>query len=167
MVAPALTITASGEHAGFPGTLSIGNEVMVQASWSSWCAVPTGAAGWCSSTGTAATLRPCVRACRTLAGEGRRALAWWPKVRDGDAHAGHTETSLMLAIAPTSCSTSAPSAVASSRSASSSTSCAPAACAVSANGVLGDPNGANATHGRALLARMTIDLVAAVDEWWT
>ena len=27
-VAPALTVSASGEHAGFPGTLSIGTEVM-------------------------------------------------------------------------------------------------------------------------------------------
>ena len=38
--------------------------------------------------------------------------------------------------------------------------------AVSENGVLGDPRGASASHGRAILARLSIDLVAAVDEWW-
>jgi len=37
--------------------------------------------------------------------------------------------------------------------------------AVSPNGVLGDPRAATATHGKALLTRLTIDLVAAVDEW--
>ena len=37
---------------------------------------------------------------------------------------------------------------------------------VSPNGVLGDPRGATAAHGRSLLTRLTIDLVAAVDEWW-
>ena len=37
--------------------------------------------------------------------------------------------------------------------------------AVSPNGVLGDPHGATAAHGRSLLTRLTIDLVAAVDDW--
>ena len=36
---------------------------------------------------------------------------------------------------------------------------------VSPNGVLGDPRSATANHGKALLTRLTIDLVAAVDEW--
>ena len=40
------------------------------------------------------------RAVATLRTEGRRVLAWWPRDPGGDAHAGHTETSLMLAIAP-------------------------------------------------------------------
>ena len=38
--------------------------------------------------------------------------------------------------------------------------------AVSPNGVLGDPRGATAAHGRTILTRLSIDLVAAVDEWW-
>jgi len=38
--------------------------------------------------------------------------------------------------------------------------------AVSRSGVLGDPTTATATHGRTLLTKLTIDLVAAVDEWW-
>ena len=37
---------------------------------------------------------------------------------------------------------------------------------VSRNGVLGDPLRASASHGRTMLTRLSIDLVAAVDEWW-
>ena len=40
------------------------------------------------------------RAVATLRHEGRRVLAWSPSVPGGDAHAGRTETSLLLAIAP-------------------------------------------------------------------
>jgi creatinine amidohydrolase len=39
--------------------------------------------------------------------------------------------------------------------------------AVSRNGVLGDPLRATANAGRNILTRLTIDLVAAVDEWWS
>src|SRR3546814_12455989 len=37
-------------------------------------------------------------AVATLAGEGRDVLAWSPSVPAGDAHAGRTETSLLLAL---------------------------------------------------------------------
>ena len=40
------------------------------------------------------------RAVAQLEAEGRRVLAWWPRVAGGDPHAGHTETSLMLAVRP-------------------------------------------------------------------
>jgi creatinine amidohydrolase/Fe(II)-dependent formamide hydrolase-like protein len=32
--------------------------------------------------------------------------------------------------------------------------------------VLGDPRRATAAHGRTLLTKLSIDLVAAVDAWW-
>ena len=70
-------------------------------SWSSSSsAAPTGAPASCWSTATAATPDPVQRAANTLLGEGRRVLAWWPHIRNGDAHAGETETSMMLALAP-------------------------------------------------------------------
>src|SRR5918995_1463025 len=40
------------------------------------------------------------RAADTLVRESRRLLVWWPSVPGGDPHAGHVETSLMLALAP-------------------------------------------------------------------
>ena len=110
--------------------------------------------------------RPIQRAVNKLLGEGRRVLAWWPHVRNGDAHAGETETSMMLAIAP--------ALVRMKRAEAGRTEPlvdliddlrANGVRAVSPNGVLGDPRQATINHGKALLTRMIIDLVAAVDEW--
>ena len=166
LVAPPLTITASGEHASFPGTLSIGATVFEQvvvelvrsADWSAGVVLVNGHGG---------NRVPVERAVRLLEGEQRRVLSWWPRVEGGDAHAGETETSMMLALAP--------DLVHMDRTAAGNT--APLAelleamraggvRAVSENGVLGDPRRATATHGRNLLTRLSIDLVAAVDEWW-
>lgn len=166
VVAPPLTISASGEHGAFPGTLSLGVEVFEQvivelvrsADWSGGVVLVNGHGG---------NLVPVHRAVTTLHEEGRRVLAWWPKVRDGDAHAGETETSLMLAIAPhlvrmDVAEPGRPEPV----SELAEQLRRDGVRAVSPNGVLGDPTGASATHGKALLTRLTIDLVAAVDEWW-
>jgi creatinine amidohydrolase len=166
MVAPALTITSSGEHAGFPGTLSLGNavveamivELVRSADWSSGVVLVNGHGG---------NAEPVRRALSTLTTEGRKVLAWWPRSHGGDAHAGATETSLMLAIAP--------QLVRRDRAVAGRTEHitdligelrAGGVRSVSPNGVLGDPRGATASHGRSLLTRLTIELVAAVDEWW-
>lgn len=166
MVGPALTITASGEHAGFPGTLSIGNEVMEQvvvelvrsADWASGVVLVNGHGG---------NQLAVQRATRTLLEERRKVLPWWPHIHDGDAHAGATETSLILAIAPHLVRADR---VEVGRTASIEDVIdelrASGMRAVSPNGILGDPRTADAVHGRALLTRLTIELVAAVDEWW-
>lgn len=165
LVTPPVTITASGEHGGFPGTLSIGNDVMEHlvvelvrsADWSAGVVLVNGHGG---------NRVPVERAVRTLHTEGRKVLSWWPRVPGGDAHAGDTETSLMLAIAP--------DLVRMHRAEIGVT--APlgdlmeeiregGVRSVSRNGVLGDPLRASASAGRTLLTRLTIDLVAAVDEW--
>ncbi len=166
LVTPALGITASGEHASFPGRLSIGAAVMEQviielvrsADWSAGVVLVNGHGG----------NRVAVeQAVRVLHAEQRRVLAWWPNIPGGDAHAGDTETSMMLALAP--------DLVRMHRAEVGNTE--PLANlldemleggvrAVSANGVLGDPRHASATHGRNTLTRLNIDLVAAVDEWW-
>jgi creatinine amidohydrolase len=165
LVGPTLTATSSGEHAGFPGTLSVGAEVVEQmvvelvrsADWSGGVVLVNGHGGNAEAV---------KRAVRTLLGEGRRVLAWWPHVRDGDAHAGETETSMMLALAPDLVRMSRAELgrlepvndlIGELR--------AEGLRAVSPNGVLGDPRRATANHGKALLTRLTIDLVAAVDEW--
>jgi mycofactocin precursor peptide peptidase len=166
MVTPPLTITASGEHGSFPGTLSIGSEVFEQvvielvrsADWSAGVVLVNGHGG---------NRVPVERAVRVLRAEQRKVLAWWPKIPGGDAHAGDSETSMMLAIAP--------DLVRMHRAEVGNTE--PLADildemteggvrAVSANGVLGDPRHATASHGRNLLTHLAIDLVAAVDEWW-
>ena len=73
VVAPPLTITASGEHQGFPGTLSIGTAVMSDvlielvrsADWSRGVVFVNGHGGNATAM---------VRAAATLAHESRRAL---------------------------------------------------------------------------------------------
>ncbi|HSB84942.1 MAG TPA: mycofactocin biosynthesis peptidyl-dipeptidase MftE [Ilumatobacteraceae bacterium] len=165
LVGPTLAATASGEHAGFPGTLSVGTEVLEQmivelvrsAGWSAGVVLVNGHGG---------NARPVQRATNKLHGEGRRVLAWWPHIRNGDAHAGETETSMMLAIAPavvrmTRAEAGRPEPLVDLIDELREN----GVRAVSPNGVLGDPRRASANHGKALLTRLIIDLVAAVDEW--
>jgi mycofactocin system creatininase family protein len=157
LIAPSLTIGASGEHAGFPGTLSIGNEALTRviieigrsADWSGGVVFVNGHGG---------NVRAVTLAVSALQAESRRAAAWSPRL-NGDAHAGRTESSIMLAIAP--------HLVDPSRATAGNT--APLGeimddirtggiRAVSDNGVLGDPNGASREEGERLLAQMVDDL---------
>ena len=107
------------------------------------------------------------RAVRLLESEGRRGLAWWPRVQGGDAHAGEVETSMMLALAPSLVRMELAEQGATEPLADLIEAIRDGGVvSVSANGVLGDPRRATASHGRSLLTRLSIDLVAAVDEWW-
>ena len=165
LVAPAVPYGSSGEHDGFAGTLSIGQQatelLLVELCRS---AGPTfrriGLV--CTHGGNAEPVR---RALQTLRGEGRDVRSFAPDW-SGDAHAGHTETSLMLAIAP--------ELVQSERARAGET--RPLAQvigtlrtdgvrAVSANGVLGDPEGADPERGRAMLEAATAALVAKLEAW--
>lgn len=104
IVAPSLPYGASGEHAGFPGTLSIGTaaltSVLVELGRSA--TPPNGGpfARLVFVNGHGGNHTALTDALAILRSEGRDVAAWWPKVPGGDAHAGHTETSLLLAIAP-------------------------------------------------------------------
>ena len=165
VVGPTLAITASGEHAAFPGTLSIGTaaltNVLIELARSADWAV-----GLVLVNGHGGNRHAVDAAIGTIAAEGRAALAWWPSIPDGDAHAGLTETALMLALDPT--------AVRLERAAAGSTEPIERLAdrlrtegvrAVSPNGVLGDPAGATVEHGRRLLAALVDDLTAAVGAW--
>jgi mycofactocin system creatininase family protein len=161
VVAPPLTITASGEHQGFAGTLSIGNAAMADlvielvrsADWSQGVVFVNGHGG--NATAMA-------RAADTLARESRRLLVWWPSVLGGDPHAGHVETSLMLALAPDEVDRDravvgpVPAMADLVRS---------GVQPLSASGVLGDPTTASADEGRRLFAELAAQLVGAVASW--
>jgi mycofactocin precursor peptide peptidase len=161
LVAPTVSITASGEHQGFPGTLSIGNEAVFQlvvelvrsADWARAVVLVNGHGGNATAVG---------RAVGQLETEGRRVLAWWPRVAGGDPHAGHTETSLMLALRPdlVRLERAEPGPIPSTADLMQS-----GVWALSASGVLGDPRAASAEHGAELLARLADDLAHVVDEW--
>lgn len=166
VVVPPLAVTASGEHRGFPGTLSIGAEttelVLVElvrsADWSGGVVLVNGHGG------NATAVRGAVR---TLTAEGRRVLDWWPHLPGADAHAGRTETSLMMAIAPELVRLAAAEPGNSATLADlASVLTTSGVIAVSANGVLGDPTGASAAEGAELLDALVADLAARVRSAW-
>src|SRR5688572_66195 len=101
LVAPLLPYGSAGEHAAFPGTLSIGaaalEMVIVELVRSA-----DAFAGVVLVSGHGGNAAPLAAAVATLRAEGRTVLAWTPRVPDGDAHAGRTETALLLALAPES-----------------------------------------------------------------
>ncbi len=161
VVAPTVSITASGEHQGFPGTLSIGTEatyhVVVElvrsADWAKGVVLVNGHGGNAAAVD---------RAVEQLGTEGRRVLAWWPRVTGGDPHAGHTETSLMLAVRPdlVRLERAVPGPTPSTADLMRS-----GVWALSASGVLGDPLDASAEHGAELFGLLADDLARVVDEW--
>jgi creatinine amidohydrolase len=165
-VAPALPYGSSGEHAGFPGTLSIGLEatelVLVELARSATETVQR-VLFVCAHGGNAAALE---RAVAKLREEGRDVRAWSPSW-GGDAHAGRTETSLMLALAPglVHLTQAAPGNVDPVEELLPEL-VAAGVRGVSENGVLGDPEGASAAEGAELLALGVADLLARIRAWW-
>jgi creatinine amidohydrolase len=162
VVAPPIAYGSSGEHAGFTGTLSIGQaavELVIVELVRSADAF-AGVVLVCAHGGNA---EPVTRAVATLKTEGRRVVAWLPRDYD-DAHAGRSETSIQLALDPTRVRVEAaqpgateplPELMGALR--------AGGVRSVSPNGVLGDPTGASVEEGRALLEALVDDLVACVD----
>jgi creatinine amidohydrolase len=175
-LAPPIAIGASGEHADFPGTLSIGHVAL------STLLVELGrhaSLHWAAMllvNGHGGNVTAIADALATLRAEGRQCDVWHAGIRPSmmagtpsprpsvDAHAGRVETSLMLTLAPGDVRTSLaapgdtrplPEIMADLR--------AHGVRQVSPNGVLGDPAGASAAEGERLLALLVADLAAVID----
>ena len=163
-VAPPLAFGASGEHDAFPGTVSIGTAALtdmlvelgrdVSRHWDALLLV--NAHGGNRDAVSAALSR--------LEAEGRRCAAFSVSPPNGDAHAGRTETSLLLHLDP--------AAVRGEHAEPGETRPitellgrlrTEGVRSVSPNGVLGDPSGASAAEGRRLLEQATADCVATLD----
>jgi mycofactocin system creatininase family protein len=166
LFAPGQPYGASGEHEGFPGTVSIGHSALhllivelgrSMLRWADRLLVVNGHGGNLPSVPTAIA---------TLRREGADA-AWWPCLSLGsDLHAGYAETSMMLRLR--SAAVHAERAVAGP--------CEPmeqlldrliaeSVRGVSESGVLGDPAGASAQHGEQLLAGMAVQLAEDIEAW--
>lgn len=166
LVAPPVPYGSSGEHAGFPGTLSIGADalMLVLLELARSADAFAGVVFVCAHGGNS---EPVARAVELVRGEGRRVMAWFPRSADlCDVHSGRQETSAMLAIRPSSVLLERaergvcrplPELMPALR--------AGGVASVSPNGVLGDPTGASAEEGRALLEAWTADLSEAVQAW--
>jgi mycofactocin system creatininase family protein len=164
--APAVPYGSSGEHAGFPGTLSIGQdalqilliELIRDATREHSRVLLLNAHG-----GNTEPLKKAVAHQRAEGRDVRAFSATWP---GGDAHAGRTETSLMLALQPERVRSDLAAAGATAPLAELIDDIrASGVRAVSANGVLGDPAGASAAEGEALLDDATRRLTELIDAW--
>lgn len=162
-VAPALAVGASGEHAGFAGTLSIGTDVLsdvvVELVRSA-----DGFRGVLIVNAHGGNTRALAKAAALCQEEGRPTVVHNVGFPGADAHAGRSETSIMLAIEPglvrpelavpgelTELDELMPRL------------CAEGVAGVSPTGILGDPTGANAAEGRALLRHAVDDARVALE----
>jgi mycofactocin precursor peptide peptidase len=166
LVAPAIAYGSSGEHQSFAGTISIGTEALATllveygrsaASWAERLVFINGHGGNVGALNNAVA---------GLRAEGRD-VGWCPCAAAGsDAHAGHTETSVLLHISPAEVLTDRwlagngaplPELLPSMRRGG--------VAAVSPVGVLGDPTTATASEGRRIFAEMVDGCVRRVARW--
>lgn len=162
---PVLAIGASGEHAGFPGTLSIGTDVL-----ESVLIELTRSADHFASVlvinGHGGNVSTLVNASTHLADEGRTFRHVNCHISGGDPHAGWSETSILLHLAPevvrldlVEVGVTTPWSEIGSRV------IAEGFAAVAPNGVLGDPTCATAEDGRRLFDGLVDRLSATVAGW--
>jgi len=167
VVAPPVAYGASGEHQAFPGTLSIGQHavelLLVELGRSAAETFPR----ILLVSAHGGNARPVARAVRRLRAEERDVRAWTPGMTwRGDAHAGHVETAVMLAL-------DAGRVRLDAREAGNTLPLgelmgdlrAGGVAVVSPNGVLGDPTRATVEEGEALLRAAVDALAAAVRDW--
>lgn len=163
LVAPTLPYGSSGEHQAFAGTLSIGHEALllvlielVRSAANDFDRIVFVS----GHAGNGATLHSAVSQLRH---EGHDVHFVLPRIPGADAHAGHTETSLMMHLVPAAVKTEV--AVAGSTT--------PLAevidrlrtdgvAAVSPNGVLGDPTNARAAGGVEVFEHLVNSLAASL-----
>jgi mycofactocin precursor peptide peptidase len=165
VVAPPVAYGSSGEHSAFAGTLSIGQdatelllvELCRSASDTFDRTLLISAHG--------GNVRPVDRAVARLLEEGHDVRAFFGGWSH-DAHAGRTETSLMLALAPARVQLApAQPGVTAPLSDLLPQLTVGGVREVSSNGILGDPAGASAREGRWLLRRGIEALVSLIDAW--
>jgi creatinine amidohydrolase len=170
MTAPALSITASDEHQGFPGTLSTGTQALKD-SVVAICRSAFWARGVCIVNGHGGNADALAAITSALTYEKITHSIWsLPSYIGGDMHAGHTETSLLLHIAPHEVRTNVIA-----RGATQDTGLVEAmrsggVQAVSENGIIGDASTATVSHGKAVLDLYTKSLrthVLACHQEWT
>lgn len=152
-VVPTIGVTASDEHNGFAGSLSIGtnalSDVVVSIARSaSW------ARGICIVNGHGGNSDALKLVHSALEYENIRHSIWsLPYYEGADMHAGHTETSLMLHLAPDTVrmDLAEVGAVGDSEILIERMR-AGGIKEVSSNGVVGDPTNATAAHGAIMLS---------------
>lgn len=172
VVAPTVAYGSSGEHQGFAGTLSIGAEALhllvVELARSARHSF--GRVAFLSGhAGNDAALRAAIDQLRDEGHQVCHLVPSWPgSTRPIDAHAGRTETSLLLHLRPEVVRArqdwqpgeTRPLATILDRLVTEGV------AAVSANGVLGDPGGASRAEGKALFDDLVARTVSTLSGPW-
>ena len=174
VLAPALPFGSSGEHQSFAGTISIGTEALTLILIELVRSVSEWGGRTLFVNGHGGNITALSAAVPQLILEHHR-VAWTscsvpelPEIPSDrrDTHAGRIETSLMLALNP--------DVVRHTRAEAGNTQPLGAIIAdieqsgvqaVSPNGVLGDPSGASAAEGEALLAAIVETIVTRAGAW--
>ena len=166
LLAPAVPYGASGEHEGFAGTVSIGTQALTHLLLEYGRSAGDWAARLVFVNGHGGNVDALRAGVMRLRGEGRDAGWCSCTARDGDAHAGHTETSILLHISPQTVSTDrwhagnvAPLAELMPQMRRAGV------AAVSEVGVLGDPTTATAAEGARIFAGMVEACAACIRRW--
>jgi mycofactocin precursor peptide peptidase len=161
LVAPSVNYGASGEHEGFPGTISIGHEALFLLLAEFGRSATRWAKGVVFVNGHGGNTATITKVVDLLRYEGR-AVAWTSMdLPDADAHAGETETSLLRFLAPWSVRVDLMAAgVTQPVRELMPRLRAEGVLGVSPNGVLGDPSASSAERGRELFDRLVRNLVA-------
>lgn len=165
VVAPVIAYGSSGEHADFPGTLSIGHDALrllvvelVRSASLTYDAIALLSAHGGNNS-------PVRSAVDQLQSEGHRVEAFGPRW-EGDPHAGRAETAMMLALRPDLVqldlaepgnTTPIVELLPELRSGG--------VRAVSESGVLGDPTGSTAEEGHRLLADLAATIAGEISRW--
>lgn len=166
LLSPAIPYGAAGEHEGFAGTISIGTDALTSVlveygrsacSWAQRLVFVNGHGG------NVEALRSAVAQLRSE----HRDVTWCACLdADGDAHAGHTETSVLLYISPSDVRTEdwcrgndAPLGRLLPEMRRGGV------AAVSEVGILGDPTTATRAEGARIFADMAADCARRVRRW--
>lgn len=159
LVAPVLSYGASGEHQHFSGTSSIGTDALRQMLVELARSMATWAQRLVFVNAHGGNVFALCGAVSQLRAEGRDAAWVACATEQVDAHAGYTETSLMLHLRPDNVRLD----LAVAGNIRPIGDLLPAlveggVIAVSANGVLGDPAGASDAEGRRVLEEMSAEI---------
>ncbi len=168
LVAPVVNFGASGEHAGFDGTMSVGNDVLsaivveLGRSIREWSGPVVFLSGHAGNRSALASAIPILRS------EGDRVIAILPMIEGSDAHAGRTETSIMLHLAADRVNMDVATAGRAEPISDLIDELRERGIkAVSPNGVLGDPAGASAAEGARLLGKLAEYAIAQIPASWS
>lgn len=160
MVAPVLPITASDEHAGFPGGLSTGTRALVDAVVSICRSATPWAAGVLIANGHGGNFDALKDIASALDYEKITHSIWTlPHYTGADMHAGKTETSVMLHIAPHTVRTDRIPHV-DAQQIDMAALRENGVQSVSSSGVLGEPSAATAEHGRDVFSLYTESFIS-------